>query len=109
MHVVQHQRYQYGIGGVYAFDVVIFDAARKVIGLVQRAPVNKESRMLSVTSHLSWTVDIEAKGEDADPIVFKYGGQTGKSGDESHQSTLGNGPTNGYEYGNRKGDIGFTC
>lgn len=109
MHVVQHQRNEYGIGGDYAFDVIIYDAAHKIIGSVQRAAIGAGSKTLSITSHLPWTVEVEAKGGDPDPVTFKYGGQTWKSGDGSHQNTLGNGPRWGYEYGNREGDMGFTC
>ncbi|CAO2654522.1 Nn.00g112550.m01.CDS01 [Neocucurbitaria sp. VM-36] len=109
MHVVQHQRNEYGIGGEYAFDVIIYDDAKKVIGSVQAAPIDANSKTLSVTSHLPYTVEVEAKGGDADPVVFKYGGQTWQSGDGTHQNTLGNGPENGYEYGDREGDMGFTC
>jgi hypothetical protein len=109
MHIVQNQRNEYGIGGEYAFDVIIYDAKKKIIGSVQRAAVNPQSKTLSVTSHLPYTVEIEAKGGDNDPVVFKYGDQTWKDNDASHQSTFSNGPRHGYEYGNREGDMGFTC
>ncbi|KAJ4375394.1 hypothetical protein N0V83_002481 [Neocucurbitaria cava] len=109
MHVVQHQRNEYGIGGEYAFDVIIYDAAGKVIGSTQAAPIDGSSKSLSVSSHLPYTVDLIASGGDADPVVFKYGDQTWQNGDGSHQNTLGNGPENGYEYGDREGDMGFNC
>lgn len=109
MHVVQHQRNEYGIGADYAFDVILYDAAHKIIGLTQRQPIDPVTKSLSLTSHLPLTVEIEAKGGDNDPVVFKYGRQTWRSGDGTHQSTLGNGPEHGYEYGNREGDMGFTC
>lgn len=109
MHVVQHQRNEYGVGGEYEFDVIIYDHDKKVIGLVQGAPIDPNSKTLSVTSHLPWTVEVEAKGGDNDPVVFKYGDQTWQNIDASHMSTLGNGPQNGYEEGNREGDMGFTC
>jgi hypothetical protein len=109
MHVVQNQRNQYGIGGEYEFDVIIYDAKKKIIGSVQGAAIDSQSKTLSVTSHLPWTVDIEAKGGDNDPVVFKYGGQTWQDNDAAHQSTFSSGPRHGYEYGNREGDMGFTC
>jgi hypothetical protein len=109
MHIVQHQRNEYGIGADYAFDVIIYDAAKRVIGSVQRAAINPNSKTLSVTSHLPYTVEIEAKGGDNDPVVFKYGAQTWQNNDKSHQSTFSNGPEHGYEYGDREGDMGFTC
>ncbi|KAF1846162.1 uncharacterized protein K460DRAFT_395645 [Cucurbitaria berberidis CBS 394.84] len=109
MHVIQHQRNEYGIGGDYAFDVIVYDAAHKIIGLVQRQPIDAGSKTLSVTSHLPLTVGIEAKGGDGDAVVFRYGDQTWKSGDGSHQNTFGSGPRNGFEYGNREGDMGFNC
>jgi hypothetical protein len=109
MHVVQHQRNEYGIGADYAFDVVLYDAAGKVIGLTQAQPIDAKSKTLSLTSHLPYTVEIEAKGGDFDPVVFKYGDQTWQDNDGSHQSTFGNGPQHGYEYGDREGDMGFHC
>ncbi|KAH7077767.1 hypothetical protein BKA63DRAFT_271590 [Paraphoma chrysanthemicola] len=109
MHVVQNQRNEYGIGADYAFDVIIYDAAKKIIGSVQRRDIDPKSKTLSVTSHLPYTVEIEAKGGDTDPVVFKYGSQTWQNNDASHQSTFGNGPEHGYEYGNREGDMGFNC
>jgi hypothetical protein len=109
MHVVQYQRNEYGIGADYAFDVIVYDAAGKVIGLTQQQPIDGNSKTLSVTSHLPWTVEVEAKGGDSDPVIFKYGDQTWQNNEASHQSTFGNGPRHGFEYGNREGDMGFTC
>jgi hypothetical protein len=109
MHIAQHQRNEYGIGPDYAFDVVLFDNAKKVIGSVQRAGIDGNSKTLSFTSYLPYTVEITAKGGDNDPVVFKYGDQTWDSNDEGHQSTLGKGPRHGYEAGNREGDMGFSC
>lgn len=109
MHVIQYQRNEYGIGNEYAFDAIIYDADRKIIGKVQRAAIDANSKTLSVTSHLPYTVEIEAKGGDTDPVRFSYGGQSWEDNDESHQSTFSSGPRHGYEYGNREGDMGFTC
>ena len=109
MHVVQYQRNEFGTGADYAFDVALYDAAHKRIALVQHAPIDPKTKTLSVTSHLPLTIEIEAKGGDFDPVVFKYGAQTWQSGDGTHQSTLGNGPEHGYESGDREGDMGFTC
>jgi hypothetical protein len=108
MHVVQNQRNEYGIGNDYAFDVIIYDAKKQIIGSVQRKAIDPVSKTLSVTSHLPYTVEIEAKGGDTDPVVFRYGDQTWED-NKGHQSTFGNGPRNGYEYGNREGDMGFNC
>jgi hypothetical protein len=109
MHVVQHQRNEYGIGGDYAFDVIIYDANKKVIGLTQAQPIDPNSKTLSVTSHLPYTVEIEAKGGDNDPVKFSYAGQVWQDNDGAHQSTFSNGPRHGYEYGDREGDMGFNC
>lgn len=56
-----------------------------------------------MTSKLPFTLEIEAKGGDPDPVVFKYGDQTWTTGDGTHGITLGNGPRWGYENGNREG------
>jgi hypothetical protein len=109
MHVVQYQRNEYGIGADYAFDVIVYDAAKKIIGLTQQQPINGGSKTLSLASHLPYTVEIEAKGGDNDPVTFKYGDQTWQNNDAGHQSTFGNGKEHGFEYGNREGDMGFTC
>ncbi|KAH7408213.1 hypothetical protein DE146DRAFT_645574 [Phaeosphaeria sp. MPI-PUGE-AT-0046c] len=109
MHVIQHQRNEYGVGSEYEFDVIIYDHDKKVIGKVQRAAINAGSKTLSVTSKLPYTVEVEAKGGDTDPVKFSYGGQVWQNNDKSHQSTFSNGKEHGYEYGNREGDMGFTC
>lgn len=107
--MVQHQRGEFGVGDQYEFDVVIYDAVKKEIGNVQLAAIDGNTKSLSVTSALPYTVDIIASGDDNSPVVFKYADQTWQSGDGTHQSDLGNGPDNGFENGNREGDMGFTC
>jgi hypothetical protein len=105
MHIAQHQRNEYGIGPDYAFDVVLFDNANKVIGSVRCAGIDGNTQTMSFTSYLPYTVEITAKGGDNDHVVFKYGDQTWDSNDQGHQSTLGNGPRHGCEAGNREGDV----
>jgi hypothetical protein len=109
VHVAQHQRNQYGVGADYAFDVVIFDGAKKVVGSTQKHGIDGASKSLSVASYLPNALEVIAKGGDFDPVVFKYGGMTWDSNDKAHQSTLGSGPRHGYEGGNREGDMGFSC
>jgi hypothetical protein len=110
MHVVQNQRNEYGIGSEYEFDIVLYDAARKIIGSMQHQAIDAKTKSLSLTSYLPLTVEVIAEGGDNDPVVFKYGGQTWDSNDDKvHYSTLGKGKRHGYEYGNREGDMGFTC
>lgn len=53
MHIAQHQRNEYGIGPDYAFDVVLFDNAKKVIGSTQRAGIDGNTKILSFTSYLT--------------------------------------------------------
>ncbi|KAF2727549.1 hypothetical protein EJ04DRAFT_517195 [Polyplosphaeria fusca] len=109
MHVVQYQRNEYGVGNEYAFDVVIFDNAKKQIGKVQKVAVDSSTKALSVSSELPYMVVVVADGNDEAPVKFSYGGQAWQNDDASHQSTLGTGAENGYESGNRKGDMGFNC
>lgn len=107
--MVQHQRNEFGVGADYEFDVIIYDGAGKEIGDVQLTAIDANSKSLSVSSQLPNMVVVTAPGGDADPVQFAYGDQSWASGDGSHQDTLGNGPNNGYENGNREGDMGFNC
>ncbi|KAL9104903.1 MAG: hypothetical protein Q9163_000220 [Psora crenata] len=108
-HVVQYQRNQNGIGADYQFDVQLYDGAHKKIGEVSKKAIDASSKSLSVTSALPWTLEITASGADEDPVRFAYGADSWLSNDGTHQCTLGDGPENGYEDGNREGDCGFTC
>lgn len=107
--MVQYQRNEYGIGSEYAFDAIIYDNDKKIVGKMQRGAIDPTSKSLSVTSKLPYTVEIEAKGGDTDPVKFSYGGQVWQDNDQGHQSTFTNGKEHGYEYGNREGDMGFSC
>lgn len=110
MHVVQWQRNENGVGADYAFDVLIYDADQKQIGLVAKAPIDPVTKSLSVTSVLPYTVEIRAPGADEDPVQFAYADQAWDGNDRTvHQSNMGTGPEDGYENGNREGDMGFNC
>ncbi len=109
MHVVQYQRNEYGVGAQYSCDVVVFDAAKKQIGLVQKQPVDAKTNASVVSRALPATIIVTPGADDADPINFQYNGQSWESNAQDHQSTLGQGADNGYENGNRQGDMGFTC
>ena len=62
-------------------------------------------------SKLPLTLELSSKKLDSDPVSFCYGSQCwtcdGKGG--PHDCTLGNGADNGYENGDREGDMGWTC
>ncbi|KAF5543822.1 fibronectin type iii domain-containing protein [Fusarium mexicanum] len=110
-HVNQYQKNELGTGAKYAFDVVIKDAGGNQIGHIQHLEVD-DGGHLSVPSKLPFTFDISAGAVDSDPVTFAYAGQTWVCNGEdnsAHGCTLGNGPSNGYENGDREGDMGFTC
>ncbi|GJN77347.1 hypothetical protein PLIIFM63780_000837 [Purpureocillium lilacinum] len=110
-HVSQYQKNEYGVGERYAFDVIIYDAGGAQIGHAQKAAVDSTGH-LSLTSKLPYTLDITVDDVDSSPVQFAYAGQLwtcdGKDA-SAHKCTLGNGPRNGYDNGNREGDMGFTC
>ena len=109
MHIVQYQRDEDGVGGVYNFDVTLYDANDEEIGGVHNTPVDGTTFKLNVDSALPNVMVIYAPGPDSDPLTFSYGSQTWKGNDASHQCNIGTGPDNGYQDGNRDGDCGFTC
>lgn len=110
MHVVQWQRNEDGVGGDYAFDVLIYDADKNEIGLVSEASIDPKMKSLVVDSNLPYTVDITASGGDDDPVQFVYAGQSWDSNDRmNYRSDMGTGLENGYENGKREGGMGFTC
>ena len=102
MHVVQYHRNEYGVGAQYDFAVVIFAAAKK-------QPGDAKTNALVVSSALPATIIVTPGADDAAPVNFQYNGQSWDSNAQDHQSTLGQGADNGYENGNRQGDMGFTC
>jgi len=108
-HVVQFQRNEYGIGDRFAFDVVLFDDAKTIVGQVQKQAVDASTGSLGVTSALPWVFVITPGQKDEDPVGFKYSDQSWDSKSKEHQSSLGKGPENGYQKGNREGDMGFSC
>jgi hypothetical protein len=110
-HVSQYQRGQYGTGERYAFDITLYDGAGAQIGHVQKREVD-EGGYLSMTSPLPYTLDLSSGQKDEDPVSFCYAGECWSCDDGNggaHGCTLGDGPENGYEYGDREGDFGFTC
>jgi hypothetical protein len=110
MYVVQNQRDEDGIGPEYEFDIVLYDAKKKIIGSMQHKTIDAKTKSLSLTSHLPYTVEVIAKRGDNDPVVFKYSGQTWDNNDDKvHFSTLGKRKRHSYESGNREGDMGFAC
>lgn len=110
MHVVQWQRNENGVGADYAFDVVLYDAEQKEIGLVAKTPIDPATKSFAMYSNLPYTIVITAPGGDVDPVQFAYADQSWDSNDRTnHQSNMGTGPEHGYENGNREGDMGFTC
>lgn len=109
MHIVQWQRNEDGVGADYDFDVLIYDAAKTLIGEVAKAPVDPVSKALSVNSNLPSVMVVTAGAGDDDPIGLAYGSQIWLSNDPAHQSDFGSGPDSGYENGKREGDMGFNC
>ncbi|KAJ4345391.1 uncharacterized protein N0V89_011521 [Didymosphaeria variabile] len=110
-HVSQYQRNEFGNGGKYAFDVVIYDGAGNQITTVQHQEVDDEGN-LSITSRLPVTLELHSGGDDADFVSFDYGDQAWTCDDNDggdHACTLGNGKEKGYENGSRNGDMGWTC
>lgn len=69
MHVVQYQRGEFGVGLLYAFDVVVFDNAKKQIATLQKAPIDGATLTLTVDktnggSQLPLPILITAGGGD---------------------------------------------
>ncbi|KAI1380127.1 hypothetical protein F4677DRAFT_405916 [Hypoxylon crocopeplum] len=110
-HVTQYQRNEYGNGDRYAFAVQIFDGAGDQIGSVQKQAVD-ETGHLNVYSKLPYTFVVSSGDNDDAPVSFSYAGQSwtcdGSNGG-AHLCNLGDGKANGYENGDRSGDMGFTC
>jgi hypothetical protein len=109
MHIAQHQRIKLGFGPNYAFDVVIFDGAREVVGNMQCADIDRGDKMLCLISYLPHSVEIVAIEWGFHLVVFGYGEQVCDSDDEGHRSSLEKAMRHGYEAGNRECDIRFTC
>ncbi|KAJ6437861.1 protein kinase domain-containing protein [Purpureocillium lavendulum] len=110
-HVVQYQKNEFGTGSDYRFAVQIFDAKKNQIGHVQKAAVAK-NRYLGVASKLPYKLVVKAGKVDSDPVSVCYGDQCwtcDENGGGRHGCTLGHGKDNGYENGDREGDMGFTC
>ena len=77
--------------------------------MVQKQPADAKTNSLVVDSALPATVIVTPGTADSAPVKFAYNGQNWDSTSQSHQSSLGTGPNNGYENSNRQGDMGFTC
>lgn len=110
-HVIQYQKNEFGTGSDYRFAVQIFDAKKSQIGHVQKAAVDSK-RYLGVASKLPYKLVVKAGKVDSDPVSFCYGDQCwtcDKDGGGRHGCTLGRGKSNGFENGDREGDMGFTC
>jgi hypothetical protein len=110
-HVNQYQRNEFRTGSKYVFDVVMYDPTGKQIGHVQREEVN-DNGIIEISSHLPYLLILHAGQRDEDFVRFEYAGQSWTCDDNDggvHQCTLGNGPRNGYENGDREGDMGWTC
>ncbi|KAI2631821.1 hypothetical protein GGR54DRAFT_645793 [Hypoxylon sp. NC1633] len=110
-HVAQYQRNENDVGGAFAFDVTIYDDQGDQIGQVQKQAVDGSGK-LTVDSALPSTLVVTAGANDDDDVSFCYGDQCwacdGSDGG-AHNCTLGNGQEDGYEDGNREGDLGFSC
>ena len=122
LHIVQYQKNQQGIGDQYAFDVVVYDNAKKTLATRQQAPVDAATKSLQVDSALPYGIILTAGETDADNVKFAYGAQEWQCGNGdaviyygdyavlNHQCNFGDkSDIHGYEHGNRKGDMGFTC
>ncbi|ORY58227.1 uncharacterized protein BCR38DRAFT_478034 [Pseudomassariella vexata] len=109
--VNQYQKNEYGNGGTYAFDVIIYDASGDQIGSLSKANVDGNGD-LAMYSKLPATLLIHVGDTDDDPVSFAYNGQSWTCDDTDggdHACTLGNGQEYGYENGDREGYTGFTC
>ena len=101
LHVTQHQKNEFGVGGDYQFDITIKDAAQAQIGGTSGLAI-PDGQTRSVASELPATLDIGAGSVDQDAIRFAYAGHSWDT--SSGQCSIG-----GYENGKREGDCGFTC
>lgn len=112
-HVVQYQKNEDGVGAQYEFDYELYDNDHKVIASVSRAVVDPVTRQTVVRSALPFGVTITAGAVDSDPVSFNYNQDIWSCGagvdSGNHHCTLGNGKHNGYENGNREGDMNFPC
>ena len=86
------------MGADFAFDVNLYDAAKKPIGQVVKAaaaaasrllPNNKVTNYLDMDSNLPDVLIITTTGGDGDPVQFAYGGATWMSSDATHCSMGG--------------------
>ncbi|KAL1595302.1 hypothetical protein SLS60_009992 [Paraconiothyrium brasiliense] len=110
-HVNQYQRNEFRTGARYRFDIVMFDAAKKQIGHIQREEVD-ENGEIHFESRLPSTLILRSGQKDEDFVSFEYAGQTWSCDNDdggAHLCTLGNGKEHGYENGDREGDMGWTC
>lgn len=110
-HVNQYQRNQLRTGAKYRFDVIMYDGAGKQIGHTQREEVDDNGN-LQINSRLPYGLILHSGQRDEDFVSFEYAGQSWSCDDNdggAHSCTLGNGQENGYENGDREGDMGWSC
>ncbi|CAJ2505382.1 Uu.00g127760.m01.CDS01 [Anthostomella pinea] len=110
-HVVQYQKNEFGTGAKYQLEAQIFDGAGDQIGHTGKTEVD-DSGFISLASKLPNQVVFQVGAVDSDPLKACYASDcwTCDDGDGgAHACNVGNGPRNGFENGDREGDMGFTC
>lgn len=89
----------------------MFDAAGAQIGHIDKTPVADDGT-LAMSSKLPYLLTFKVGAYDSDPVQFCYAGECWSCDDHdggAHLCTLGNGKQNGYENGDREGDMGWSC